>query len=95
MPEENDMAYVITNICASTKDKGCLPVCPCDCIYEGEKQLYIQPDCCIDCGACEPACPVGAIFHESEVPEARRGAIQENADFFKSGLPGSAEPARP
>jgi NAD-dependent dihydropyrimidine dehydrogenase PreA subunit len=89
------MAYVITSICVGVKDKGCLPVCPCDVIYEGEKQLYIQPDTCIDCGACEPACPVGAIFWEGEVPEKYKTSIQENADFFRLGLPGSTEPARP
>ena len=88
------MAYVITSLCAAAKDKACIPVCPMDCIYEGEKQLYIQPDSCIDCGACEPACPVAAIFIQSEVPEAHRASIQENADFFRLGLPGSGEPAR-
>jgi Fe-S-cluster-containing hydrogenase component 2 len=94
MPEENDMTTVITSICVNVKDKGCLPVCPIDCIYEGERQLYIDPGQCIDCGACAPACPVGAIFLDSEVPEAQRSSIQENADFFKNGLPGSTEPAR-
>ena len=95
MAEGIDMAYVITSICVGVKDKGCLPVCPCDVIYEGEKQLYIQPDHCIDCGACEPACPVGAIFWDQEVPEKHRASIQENADFFRLGMPGSSEPARP
>jgi len=89
------MAYVITSKCVGVKDKACLPVCPCDVIYEGEKQLYIQPDACIDCGACEPACPVGAIFWDQEVPEALRDSIRENAEFFEKGLPGSESPARP
>ena len=89
------MAYVITTLCVNVKDKGCLPVCPVDCIYEGEKQLYVKPDECIDCGACEPACPVGAILWDQEMPEAHRTSIQENADFFLKGLPGSTEPARP
>ncbi|HVE42211.1 MAG TPA: ferredoxin family protein [Planctomycetota bacterium] len=89
------MTTVITTICVGVKDKGCLPVCPMDCIYEGERQLYIHPDQCIDCGACQPACPVGAIFLDVEVPEKYRASIQENADFFRNGLPGSTEPAKP
>jgi NAD-dependent dihydropyrimidine dehydrogenase PreA subunit len=88
------MAMVITTLCVGVKDKGCVPVCPVDCIYEGERQLYVHPNECIDCGACVPACPVGAIFFDVEVPEAHRASIQENADFFLKGLPGSTEPAR-
>src|SRR5678809_1428580 len=63
------MPYVITEACVGTKDKACVDVCPVDCIYEGEQQLYIHPDECIDCGACEPACPWEAIFEEEAVPE--------------------------
>jgi NAD-dependent dihydropyrimidine dehydrogenase PreA subunit len=88
------MAYVISTLCVGVKDKGCVPVCPMDCIYEGGKQLFIRPEECIDCGACVPTCPVGAIFAEWDVPEAHRDSIRENADFFKNGLPGSTEPAR-
>ena len=62
------MPYVITEACVGTKDKACVDVCPVDCIYEGEQQLYIHPDECIDCGACEPECPVTAIFPEEDVP---------------------------
>jgi NAD-dependent dihydropyrimidine dehydrogenase PreA subunit len=89
------MTTVISGICASVKDKGCLPVCPMDCIYEGERQLYIHPDQCIDCGACQPACPVQAIFVIDELPPDWKHSAQEAADFFQNGLPGSAEPARP
>ena len=63
------MPYVITEACINTKDKACVDVCPVDCIYEGEPQLYIHPDECIDCGACEPECPWQAIFEEVAVPD--------------------------
>ena len=55
------MAHIIAQPCIGTKDTACVDVCPVDCIYEGADQLYIHPDECIDCGACEPACPVQAI----------------------------------
>src|SRR5690606_19079432 len=62
------MTYVITEPCIGTKDASCVEVCPVDCIYEGEDQYYIHPDECIDCGACEPECPVTAIFPDTDVP---------------------------
>lgn len=65
------MAYVITDPCIDVQDQACVEVCPVDCIHfdEGEdRMLYINPDECIDCGACEPACPVSAIFAEDDVP---------------------------
>ena len=66
------MTYVITQPCIDVLDQSCVDVCPVDCIHfeEGvDKKLYIDPDECIDCGACEPACPVSAIFAEDDVPE--------------------------
>ena len=77
------MPYVITEACVNTKDKACVDVCPVDCIYEGPEQLYINPDECIDCGACEPECPVTAIFAEDAVPDDQQHYIQINADYFK------------
>src|SRR5215212_5147218 len=65
-PREASMPYVITEACIGTKDKACVDVCPVDCIYEGPEQLFIHPDECIDCGACEPECPVTAIFPEED-----------------------------
>ena len=62
------MTYVIAETCINVKDKACVEVCPVDCIYEGETMLYIHPDECIDCGACEPVCPVKAIFVDDELP---------------------------
>jgi ferredoxin len=67
------MAYVITQPCIDVKDKSCVDVCPVSCIYletDGlDRKLYIHPDECIDCGACEPECPVSAIFEQSAVPD--------------------------
>jgi NAD-dependent dihydropyrimidine dehydrogenase PreA subunit len=66
------MAYVITQPCIDVKDKSCVDVCPVSCIYldsdDVDRKLYIHPDECIDCGACEPECPVNAIFEQSAVP---------------------------
>jgi ferredoxin len=76
------MPYIITEACIGTKDKSCVEVCPVDCIHEGEDQLYINPDECIECAACEPACPVNAIYLDVDVPEQWRDYIQKNADFF-------------
>lgn len=85
------MTYVITQPCVGVKDASCVDVCPVDCIHPTQNepefetcdQLFINPDECIDCGACEPACPVTAIFEESAVPEEWRQYIKINADFFK------------
>ena len=60
------MTYVVTEACINTKDRACVDVCPVDCIYEGPEQLYIHPDECIDCGVCEPECPVDAIKPDTE-----------------------------
>jgi len=76
------MPYIITDACIGVKDRACVDVCPVDCIYEGEDQLYIHPDECIDCQACEAACPVQAIFPESGVPEKWRGYIAKARAFF-------------
>ena len=60
------MAYVVTETCIMCKYSDCVEVCPVDCFYEGENMLVINPDECIDCGVCEPECPIGAIEPESE-----------------------------
>jgi NAD-dependent dihydropyrimidine dehydrogenase PreA subunit len=85
------MAYVITEACVNVKDKACVDVCPVDCIYEGADQLYIHPDECIDCGACEPECPVTAIFPEEDVPADHAASIEKNREVFGSEDP----PKRP
>jgi NAD-dependent dihydropyrimidine dehydrogenase PreA subunit len=63
------VTYVIAEPCVDLLDKACIEECPVDCIYEGGRMLYIHPDECVDCGACEPVCPVEAIYYEDDVPE--------------------------
>ncbi|MFO7263577.1 MAG: 4Fe-4S ferredoxin [Bacillaceae bacterium G1] len=78
------MAFVITSACIGVKEAACVEVCPVDAIHEGEDQYYINPEVCIDCGACEVECPVNAIYMEDFVPEEEKEFIKKNADFFKN-----------
>ena len=85
------MPYVITEPCIGEKDESCLAVCPVDCIYDIGKMRVINPDECIDCGACEPVCPVEAIFYEDDVPEQWKDYTAANYEFFEDlGSPGGA-----
>jgi ferredoxin len=77
------MPYVIAEPCIGVQDKACVAVCPVDCIHEGENQLFIDPNECIDCGLCEPECPVDAIFMEDELPAQWKEYVSKNADFYK------------
>ncbi len=63
------MPYVIGRACVDLKDRTCIEECPVDCIYEGGRMMYIHPGECVDCGACEPVCPVGAIAYEDDLAE--------------------------
>jgi NAD-dependent dihydropyrimidine dehydrogenase PreA subunit len=63
------VTYVIAEPCIDVKDRACVDVCPVDCIHEVDRMLVIDPDECIDCGACEPECPVEAIFPEDALPQ--------------------------
>jgi ferredoxin len=76
------MAFIIVEPCVEVKDSACVDVCPVDCIHEGADQFYIEPDECIDCGVCEPECPVEAIFEEDAVPEQWTAYIKKNYAFF-------------
>jgi DNA-binding transcriptional ArsR family regulator len=64
-----DVTYIIAEPCIDVKDKSCIDVCPVDCIHEYDRMLVIDPEECIDCGACEPECPVEAIFPEDALPD--------------------------
>jgi ferredoxin len=86
------MTHIITSLCL--RDRGCIEVCPVDCILPGVPAdkypwMYIDPDTCIDCGACIPECPFLAIFPEDEVPEAYKA---KGGEFIsRVGLTGHFE----
>jgi ferredoxin len=73
------MTFVVTDICIKCKYTDCVEVCPVDCFYEVENMLVIHPDECIDCGVCEPECPIDAIIPDSE-PEADK-FLELNRDY--------------
>ncbi len=84
------MAYVIAEPCITTKDASCTEVCPVDCIhptpdepeFETAKQLFIDPEECIDCDACVEACPVDAIFAEDQIPDEWESYVALNAAHY-------------
>ena len=94
------MAYVIAEPCVDVMDQACVDVCPVDCIHfeEGkDRMLYIEPDECIDCGACEPECPVEAIFTEEDVPDEWKPYTEINVLWFndKDGARAKVNEIRP
>ena len=91
-PREGLLTYVIGAPCIDILDRACVEECPVDCIYEGARSLYIHPDECVDCGACEPVCPVEAIYYEDDLPSDLEPYTDDNARFFGEPLPGRDEP---
>jgi NAD-dependent dihydropyrimidine dehydrogenase PreA subunit len=85
------MAYFVAADCLDVLDRSCIELCPVDCIYEGGRKMYINPDECIDCGACEPACPVTAIWSDLSIPSELEPWRDDNAAFFDRPLPGRDE----
>ncbi len=84
------MTYVIGEPCIDVMDRACVDECPVDCIYVGARSLYIHPDECVDCGACEPVCPVEASYYEDDLPGPLQPYREDNARFFGEPLPGRA-----
>jgi NAD-dependent dihydropyrimidine dehydrogenase PreA subunit len=90
--------YIITSTCIDVKDGVCQKVCPVECIYEGGRMMYIQPDECINCALCVSVCPVQAIYEDVDVPGEEELFIAANAEFFGPavtgwGTPGGADAA--
>ena len=86
------MPYFIAAPCIDVMDKSCIEECPVDCIYEGDRKLYINPRECIDCGACEPVCPETAIFTDIKAPAEVTEFARDNQRFFAELLPGRDTP---
>jgi NAD-dependent dihydropyrimidine dehydrogenase PreA subunit len=86
------MPYVITSACIDVMDQSCIEECPVSCIYVGARKLYIHPDECIDCGACEQVCPVEAIAQDRSVPPDQAEFIADNRRFFTEVLLGRETP---
>lgn len=85
------MTFVVTQACVDVKDRSCVNQCPVDCIYEGARMLYIHPDECIDCGACEPVCPQDAIYYEADLREQNSVFSTVAQEFFAEvGSPGGS-----
>jgi ferredoxin len=80
------MTFVVTDNCQRCRFTDCVAVCPVDCFHGDDEMLYIDPNECIDCGACVPECPVEAIFDETQLPDDKKQWIKANADKA-AGLP--------
>ena len=79
------MAYIVMDNCQDCMFTDCVTVCPVNCFYGTEKMIYINPDECIDCGACVPECPVEAIFAEADLPGDKQEWIAKNKEACESG----------
>ena len=73
------MTYVIGKACLDVMDKSCVEDCPVDCIYEGARSMYINPEECVDCGACKSSCRVEAIYWEGDLPDDQKQYLDDNA----------------
>ena len=76
------MTHVVTSACVKCKYQDCVAVCPVECFREADEYLVIDPDECIDCAACEPVCPVNAIYAEDQTPADEQSYIAINTDYF-------------
>ena len=78
------MTYVVTENCRKCRYTDCAAVCPVEAFHLLDEMMVINPEVCIDCGACVPACPVKAIYAEAAVPEKWKSYIEQNARECKN-----------
>ena len=88
------MTYIVNDKCISCKYTDCVEVCPVDCFYEGENMLVIHPDECIDCGVCEPECPVDAIISDTEVGIEKWAEINRKYSEIWPNIAAKKEPPK-
>ena len=88
------MTFVVTDNCKGCRFTDCVAVCPVECFHGDDEMLYIDPEECIDCGACVPECPVEAIYDEAQLPDDKSDWLQVNADKAKD-LPVVTEKGEP
>ena len=88
------MTHIVTAPCVKCKYTDCVTVCPVDCFHEDKEMLLIDPEVCIDCGACIPECPVQAIYTEEDCPEDQKEYIPMNYEKAKD-LPVITETQEP
>ena len=79
------MTYIVKDECIKCKLTDCVEVCPVDCFYEGENMLVINPDECIDCGGCEPECPIDAIVSDVDYKESDKFKVVIKSNFNPKG----------
>jgi ferredoxin len=92
-PPEPFVTYIVTEACIKCKYMDCVEVCPVDCFYEGANMLVINPDECIDCGVCEPECPVEAILPDTE--EEAEKWLELNRDYSTGPWPNITRKGEP
>ena len=74
------MTFVVTSNCQRCRFTDCVEVCPVSCFHGDDEMLYIDPEACIDCGACVPECPVEAIYEEGTLPSQEERWLAINAE---------------
>ncbi len=74
------MAHIVTDNCKLCRFTECVEICPVECFHADSEQLYIDPDVCVDCSACIPACPVNAIYEVIDMPDDKTPWIAINVE---------------